>query len=126
MPRDKNWQTLFDLLGVKDRDLQEELYLAAFLSCWLCKFALPRLPPHLIRPSIFKIASIMATGDVFCLAIPVLTSIYHGHHQISTSTNLKDVEACFPMHYTYGWLADKYDTHFTKKDRRKNEEHVLL
>ena len=35
LPWDKNWQRPFDLLGVNDHGLQEEIYLAAFLSCWL-------------------------------------------------------------------------------------------
>ena len=63
----------------------------------------------------------MAIGDVFCLSVPILVSIYHGLHQISTSTNLKDDKICFPVHYVYSWLVDKYNTHFSLKDRRKEK-----
>ena len=63
----------------------------------------------------------MATGDIFYLSVPILASIYHGLHQISTSTNLKNEKIFFPVHYIYCWLEDKYDTHFSLKDRRKEK-----
>nr|TKS15458.1 hypothetical protein D5086_0000034950 [Populus alba] len=52
--------------------IQDEVYLAAFLSCWLCKFVFPSKDVGFIRPSTFKVASMMAAGRQFSLAIPVL------------------------------------------------------
>ena len=63
----------------------------------------------------------MPYEDIFCLSVLILASIYHGLYQISISTNLKDDKICFPVHYVYCWLADKYDTHFSLKDRRKEK-----
>uniref|UniRef100_A0A6N2KY82 Aminotransferase-like plant mobile domain-containing protein n=1 Tax=Salix viminalis TaxID=40686 RepID=A0A6N2KY82_SALVM len=52
--------------------IQDEVYLAAFLSCWICKFVFPSKDVGFIRPSTFKVASMMAAGRQFSLAIPVL------------------------------------------------------
>jgi len=43
----------FDALDVPD-DRRGSTYLAAFLSCWLCTFALPEDERGLIRPGTFK------------------------------------------------------------------------
>ena len=76
-----------------------------FLSCWLCAFVLPSEEGNFIRPETFKIASLMASGKRVSLAIPILTSIYHGLNKISNSSQLDHVRVCFPIHYVYGWLA---------------------
>ena len=66
---------VFDALEVPD-DRRGNTYLAAFLSCWLCTFALPEAEKGFIRPSTFEVASNMAAGCTFSLAVPVLESIY--------------------------------------------------
>ncbi|GAA0174628.1 hypothetical protein LIER_27977 [Lithospermum erythrorhizon] len=43
----------FDVFRV-GLDLEEEVYYAAFLSCWLCVFVLPAEPLDLIHASVFK------------------------------------------------------------------------
>ncbi|KAH0717403.1 hypothetical protein KY285_013434 [Solanum tuberosum] len=62
-------------LGVEE-SFKDETYLAAFLACWLCKFVLPNKKADCIRASVFKVASLMAHGKIFSLAVPVLASIY--------------------------------------------------
>lgn len=96
-------QKIFSNLCVKDR-LKEETYLAAFLSCWLCSFVFPE-EGQTIRPSTFKIASIMAKGVEICLGIPVLARIYKALHEIGNSPTPGKSYAYFPAHYVYGWLA---------------------
>ncbi|PHU18268.1 hypothetical protein BC332_13963 [Capsicum chinense] len=55
--------------------------------------------------SVFKIASLMAHGERFALAIPVLASIYRGLTEITTSTNLGVGDIIFPIQYVYGWIG---------------------
>ncbi|KAL2921586.1 Late secretory pathway protein avl9 [Bienertia sinuspersici] len=82
-----------------------DTYLAAFLACWLCAFVLPLRDLGCIRPSVFKPASELASGRRISLAIPVLTCIYKGLSELSSSfTPIKQVEH-FPAHYVYAWLA---------------------
>ncbi|KAL0403638.1 UNVERIFIED_CONTAM: hypothetical protein Sradi_2004600 [Sesamum radiatum] len=54
----------------------------------------------------------MAHGECFSLAIPVLASIYRGLRDMSTSTNLFESSAIFPIHYVYGWIGRYLHTHF--------------
>ncbi|KAL0413616.1 UNVERIFIED_CONTAM: hypothetical protein Sradi_1563300 [Sesamum radiatum] len=68
-------EALFDKLCNKG-NLKEEAYLAVYLSCWLCAFVLPGKDINSIRPSTFKMASMMESGRRVNLAIPVLASIY--------------------------------------------------
>ncbi|KAM1405247.1 hypothetical protein ACFX2F_000098 [Malus domestica] len=67
----------FEDLSVASEHL-EESYLAAFLACWLCKFVFPKDNVNFVRPGVFKVASKMAVGESFSLAIPVLANIYNG------------------------------------------------
>ena len=46
------------------------------------------------------------------LAIPILARIYHGLNRIATSTYAGSSDACFPVHYVYGWLSRYFDTYF--------------
>ncbi|KAL0373892.1 UNVERIFIED_CONTAM: hypothetical protein Sradi_3304900 [Sesamum radiatum] len=68
-------ESLFSKLGIEG-SLKDETFLAAYLACWLCTFALPTDGVGLIRPSTFKVASIMAAGRRVGLIVPVLASIY--------------------------------------------------
>ncbi|KAL0404036.1 UNVERIFIED_CONTAM: hypothetical protein Sradi_2044400 [Sesamum radiatum] len=85
----KRWSTvedaLFEMLYIEG-NLEEEVYLAAYLACWLCTFVLPGKDVNSIRPSTFKMASMMASGRRVSLVIPVLTSIYEGLNTIATSS----------------------------------------
>ncbi|KDP35489.1 hypothetical protein JCGZ_10936 [Jatropha curcas] len=70
-------------------DLREEVYLVALIPCWLCMCVLPHDPVNLIRPSTFKVASMITSGEIFSLAILILASIYRDLRAISTTTTLK-------------------------------------
>ncbi|KAG5523751.1 hypothetical protein RHGRI_030662 [Rhododendron griersonianum] len=102
---------VLDDLGV-EKDVKEETNLAALLSCWLCVFVLPNKQVDQIRPGVFKVASMMAQGKRFSLAVPVLASIYHGLREITSSPNPSKCGAAFPIHYVYGWLSRYYDSYF--------------
>ncbi|XP_040369571.1 uncharacterized protein LOC121051359 [Rosa chinensis] len=102
---------VFEDLGVEGEDI-EPTYLAAFLACWLCLFVLPGDNTGLIRPGVFKVASKMSQGVQFCLAVPVLASIYQGLNEISVSSDPGNCSAALPFHYIYAWLAEYFGTHF--------------
>jgi hypothetical protein len=63
--------------------IQDEVYLAVFLSCWLCKFVFPS-KDGFIHPSTFKVASMMAINRQVSLAIPVLASIFQGLKKVQS------------------------------------------
>nr|GLL31250.1 uncharacterized protein LOC105973838 [Ipomoea trifida] len=94
------------------QNLEQEVYLAAFLACWLCTFVLPGDPTVTIRPETFNMACRMARGIKVCLAPPVLASIYYGLNSISESFSPGQIGTPFPIHYVYGWLAAYFNTHF--------------
>ncbi|KAL2943460.1 Tropomyosin-1 [Bienertia sinuspersici] len=108
------WSTkelhLFNSLGIEAEGKRETTYVAAFLSCWLCVFVLPENEDRLIRPGTFEVAVLMARGETFSLAIPVLASIYRGLNVISRSPNPSYSGAYFPAHYLYGWLGLYFNT----------------
>ncbi|KAH0643747.1 hypothetical protein KY285_032823 [Solanum tuberosum] len=101
-----------------EESLRYETNLAAFFACWLCKFVLPNKKVNHVRASVFKVASLMAHGKKFSLAVPVLASIYRGLKEISTSSNLSVENIIFPIHYVYGWLGEYFGTH-----HRANRSH---
>ncbi|CAH9096131.1 unnamed protein product [Cuscuta europaea] len=100
-------------------EYEEEVYLAAFLSCWLCAFVLPHEGPRVIRLETFRVACMLARGKRVCLAVPVLASVYHGLNRISNAPAPDQVRTCFPVHYVYGWLASYFDTHFKNEIQSK-------
>ncbi|KAL2904835.1 Beta-glucosidase 22 [Bienertia sinuspersici] len=104
--------TLFDSLGIFGENRRQTTYVAVFLSFWLCAFVLPENDERLIRPSTFEIATLMARGQTFSLAILVLASIYPGFNIISRSSKLAYSRASFPTHYVYGWLAHYFNTNY--------------
>ncbi|CAL8174012.1 unnamed protein product [Prunus armeniaca] len=75
LKRTEEEEGVFEDLGIADENM-EKSYLAAFLTCWLCKFVFPKDDVTLIIPGVFKVASQMAHGVSFGLAVPVLASIY--------------------------------------------------
>ena len=101
---------LFARLGIS-RGYKTEVYLAAHLSCWLCAFVLPVADVGMIRPSTFKMACKIATGELVSLAIPVLASIYRGLNYIAESSQPSRLTCPFPIHFVHGWLAHYFNTH---------------
>ncbi|KAL0293298.1 UNVERIFIED_CONTAM: hypothetical protein Sradi_6945600 [Sesamum radiatum] len=104
LPRAKDHDEPFTVLHIP-KDIRDETYVAVFLSYWLCNFVLPHYKVGKVRASTCKVASRMAHGECFSLAIPVLASIYRGLRNMSTSTNLFESSAIFPIHYVYGWIG---------------------
>ncbi|KAL0288348.1 UNVERIFIED_CONTAM: hypothetical protein Sangu_2662400 [Sesamum angustifolium] len=70
LPRGKDHYESFTILQIP-ADIQDETYVAAFLSCWLCSFVLPHRKAGKVRASTFKVASRMAQGGCFSLAVPL-------------------------------------------------------
>ncbi|GAA0139194.1 hypothetical protein LIER_00792 [Lithospermum erythrorhizon] len=85
--------------------LVDEVYCAAFLSCWLCMFVLPLDVAGSVGPNVFMMASCMAAGKTVSLAIPVLANIYKGLHLITTACYPSNSGSCFPVHYLLGWMG---------------------
>ncbi|KAM2437191.1 hypothetical protein ACFX1W_014329 [Malus domestica] len=110
--RSSNELIAFEDLGIVSEHVDES-YLAAFLACWLCKFVFLTGDVNLVRPGVFKIASKMAAGESFSLAIPVLANIYNGLSIVSNSASTEDRAAVLPYHYVYGWLGEYFGTHFS-------------
>lgn len=104
-------EALFASLNISG-GVREEAYLAAFLSCWICTFVLPIDNIGFIRPSVFKMASIMASGQPVSLAIPVLASIYQGLNRVVNSCRPSQEPAAFAIHYVYGWISHYFRTYF--------------
>ncbi|KAL0427941.1 UNVERIFIED_CONTAM: hypothetical protein Slati_2968900 [Sesamum latifolium] len=111
----KRWsiaeEALFEKLCIED-NLKEEVYLAAYLAYWLCTFVLPGKDVNSIRPSTFKMASMMANGRRVSLAIPVLASIYEGLNIIASSSRPARTSSSFPVHFVYAWLASYFKTYY--------------
>ncbi|KAL0449200.1 UNVERIFIED_CONTAM: hypothetical protein Slati_1476400 [Sesamum latifolium] len=74
-------EALFEKLCIEG-NLKEEVYLAAYLACWLCMLVLPDKDVNSIHPSTFKLASMIASGRRVSLAIPVLASIYEEAYKV--------------------------------------------
>ncbi|KAL0287357.1 UNVERIFIED_CONTAM: hypothetical protein Scaly_2767300 [Sesamum calycinum] len=112
----ERWSTAKEALFVKlciERSLKEEVYLAAYVACWLCVFVLPGKDVNSICPSTFKMASLMANGRRVNLAIPVLASIYEGLNTVVTSQKPAGRSHSFPIHFIYAWLACYFKTHYS-------------
>ena len=114
MPHVKGWTKPFIDLHIKT-EARQEVYLAAFLLCWLCKFILPGKKVDLIHPSTFKVASLMATGHHFCLVVPVLVNIYYNLRDISIALDFSTCAHVLPIHYVYVWLASRFATYISSK-----------
>ncbi|KAL0299015.1 UNVERIFIED_CONTAM: hypothetical protein Sradi_6561300 [Sesamum radiatum] len=74
---------------------------------------IPRSYVNSIRPSTFKMASLMANGRRVNLAIPVLASIYEGLNTVATSPKPASTSHSFPIHFVYAWLACYFKTHYS-------------
>ncbi|KAL0328052.1 UNVERIFIED_CONTAM: hypothetical protein Scaly_2237800 [Sesamum calycinum] len=88
------------------------MFLAAYLACWLCTFAFPIDSVGSIRPSTFKVASIMVAGRRIGLVVPVLASIYKSLNKIFGFSRLIRVPSPFSIHFVYSWIAHYFKTHY--------------
>ncbi|XP_071921364.1 uncharacterized protein [Coffea arabica] len=107
----KDFNVSFDTLDIPG-SLRKETYIVAFIACWICKFLLPSKKVDRIPPSVFKVACLMATGKRFCLAIPVLASIYHRLREIVHAHNLGERGITFSIHYVYAWIDQYFDVYY--------------
>ncbi|KAL0295966.1 UNVERIFIED_CONTAM: hypothetical protein Sradi_6648700 [Sesamum radiatum] len=94
------------------RGVVHGMFLAAYLACWLYTFALPTNGVGSIRPSTFKVATIMAADRRVGLTVLVLASIYKGLNKIFGSSRLICVSSPFPIHFVYNWIAHYFKTHY--------------
>ncbi|GAA0186021.1 hypothetical protein LIER_33309 [Lithospermum erythrorhizon] len=101
---------VFKLLKIPS-SLSDEVYYAAFLSCWPYIFVLPLDVSSSICPSLFKMASWMAAGNLMSLAIPIRASIYRGLHLITTARYPSNSSCYFPVHYLLGWICSYLRTY---------------
>ncbi|KAH0716279.1 hypothetical protein KY284_009184 [Solanum tuberosum] len=111
LPQTEEENAHFVKLGIEE-SFRDETYLAAFLACWHCKFVLPNKKAHCICASVFNVAILMAHGEIFSLAVPILASIYRCLRDISTSSNLGACNTLLPFHYVYGWIGEYFETYF--------------
>ncbi|KAL0368030.1 UNVERIFIED_CONTAM: hypothetical protein Scaly_1021900 [Sesamum calycinum] len=112
----ERWSTAEEALFAKlciERSLKEEVYLAAYLTCWLCVFVLPGKDVNSIRPITFKMAFLMVNDRRVALAILVLASIYEGLNTVATFPKLAGTSHPFPIHFVYAWLACYFKTHYS-------------
>uniref|UniRef100_A0A2N9G486 D-ribulose kinase n=1 Tax=Fagus sylvatica TaxID=28930 RepID=A0A2N9G486_FAGSY len=109
--RTEDEETPFGILKVLEK-AKEETWLAALLSCWLGEFVFLGKEANLIRLGIFKVASLIARGKKYCLAVPVLATIYKGLNDIASSSVPSKCDTTFPAHYLNAWLAEYFATHF--------------
>uniref|UniRef100_A0A2N9H4X7 Aminotransferase-like plant mobile domain-containing protein n=1 Tax=Fagus sylvatica TaxID=28930 RepID=A0A2N9H4X7_FAGSY len=58
------------------------------------------------------VASSMARGKKYCLAVPVLATIYKGLNDIASFSVPSKCDTTFPAHYLNAWLAEYFATHF--------------
>uniref|UniRef100_A0A2N9I9P1 Aminotransferase-like plant mobile domain-containing protein n=1 Tax=Fagus sylvatica TaxID=28930 RepID=A0A2N9I9P1_FAGSY len=64
------------------------------------------------RSLVMLVASSMARGKKYCLAVPVLATIYKGLNDIASSSVPSKCDTTFPAHYLNAWLAEYFATHF--------------
>jgi hypothetical protein len=85
-------------------DIDQETYLTAFISWWICYFLLPSSPAYTIRPSVFVMTSLIARGNMTSLAVPVLANIYRGLRGLVSSRSPSRCREMIPWHLVSGWL----------------------
>ncbi|KAH7854834.1 hypothetical protein Vadar_018209 [Vaccinium darrowii] len=70
------------------QNISNDVYLAGFLASWLSGFVLPHSSnSNEVRPSTFVVASKMARGSIFSLAVPVLTCLYQCFNRVAVSSH---------------------------------------
>ncbi|KAL2922068.1 hypothetical protein RDABS01_013559 [Bienertia sinuspersici] len=102
-----NVHEVFVVLDVPEKH-RKQTYFTAFLSRWLYAFVLPVKNLGCIGPSVFNLASLLASEQRVSLAIPVLASIYRGLNDLSNSSAPAQRREHFPDHYVYAWIAQYF------------------
>ncbi|KAK4397900.1 hypothetical protein Sango_1265500 [Sesamum angolense] len=103
----ERWSTADEALFANlciERGLKEEVYLAAYLACWLCVFVLPSKDVNSIRPSTFNMESLMASGRR-------VASMCEGLNTIATSPKPASTSPSIPIHFVYAWEVQSIMTH---------------
>jgi len=96
------------------------IYTAAFLTLWICCFAIVGGGPY-IRPGVLVTVSWMTLGRQFALAQPALCSLYYSLRLISTKAiNPGSLRRLWPVHYLIGWIGDHIPTVFGNKMQHIN------
>lgn len=101
---------VFGSLGIP-KEKRESSYLAAFLSCWVYVFVLPKTREKLIHRVSFEVTNMMASCTTFSLVIPVLASIYNCLNGITKAMKPSHSRSLSPCHYLHGWLVHYFKTH---------------
>ena len=95
-----------NLLGFDSSEFSN-IYTAAFLTLWICCFAIVGGGPY-TRPGVLVTASWMTLGRQFALAQPALCSLYYSLRLISTKPiNPASLRRVWPIHYLIGWIGDR-------------------
>lgn len=100
------WKRVKKIFSLGERWLKRWHKSGSYLSCWLCAFVLLNKECHFIRPGTFN----MVSGQKVSLAIPKLTSIYNGLNNISSSSQLDQINIRLSILFVYGWLAHYFKT----------------
>ncbi|KAJ8430854.1 hypothetical protein Cgig2_003784 [Carnegiea gigantea] len=111
--RTRGWgdcQVILDELGVAIGQ-RTEIFLAAFLSYWLCTFILLVRDASCICSGTFSIASLMASGIGYYFPAAILASIYKGLNELSHSSHPGRSGGHFPAHFLCAWLAKNFDAY---------------
>ncbi|KAG9449902.1 hypothetical protein H6P81_009867 [Aristolochia fimbriata] len=85
---------------------KDEVHLAAFLLVWLSQFVFHSTGATICNPTVFKVASYMATGIRFALDDPALACLYRGLGQATAG-----LSSIAQWSYLYSWLAVYFYTH---------------
>ncbi|CAL5441918.1 unnamed protein product [Camellia sinensis] len=88
----------------QSKKIPDDVYLSGFLASWLSGFVFPHSSEE-IRPTTFHVATKMAGGTLFSLAILVLAYLYHclGKMASSSSPGKENIQG--PLHYLFGWIS---------------------
>ncbi|GMP55018.1 hypothetical protein CsSME_00019975 [Camellia sinensis var. sinensis] len=87
----------------KDR-IPDDVYLSGFLASWLSGFVFHHSSGE-IRLTTFHVATKMAGGTLFSLAIPVLAYLYHSPGKMASSSSPGKENIQGPLHYLFGWIS---------------------
>ncbi|MQL96552.1 hypothetical protein Taro_029230 [Colocasia esculenta] len=83
--------------------LDEITHLAAYLSYWLCTFAMPFGEESLLRPEVIYPACRLACGCRLALAPAALACIYHSFGTLSAHDQPRDSTTLMATHYISVW-----------------------
>jgi len=108
-----------NLLGFDSSEFSN-IYTAAFLTLWICCFAIVGGGPY-TRPGVLVTASWMTLGRQFALAQPALCSLYYSLRLISTKPiNPASLRKLWPVHYLIGWIGDHIPAVFGNRMKHVN------